>query len=214
MGDTKICLKCGRELPTSEFSKCKNNKDGLQVYCKECNKQYREEHKEDKAKYMKKRYQNNKEDITKYNKQYYQNNKEAKLEYAKQYREEHKREILEKKKQYYTDNRETKLEYMKQHYSTLRGYCGHIRRDNIREDRKYDRIGNELPNDYPTVEDYMELLQLPDFYDGKQYNFNEMGLDRIDNSLPHILSNVVPCTTKHNAQRGRMPFEEFCLLFT
>ena len=162
---------------------------------------------------MKKRYQDNREKILEHNKQVYQSNRESKLEYAKQYREKHKEEILEKKKLYYADNREVKLEYMKQYYSTLRGYCTKIRKDNIREDRKYDRIGNELPNDYPTVEDYMKLLQLPDFYDGKQYDFIEMGLDRIDNSLPHILSNVVPCTTKHNTQRGRKPFEEFCSLF-
>lgn len=34
--ETKVCSKCGRELPTSEFHAHKNAKDGLQAFCKEC----------------------------------------------------------------------------------------------------------------------------------------------------------------------------------
>ena len=35
---TKVCSKCGRELPLSEFYKKSTSKDGLQSYCKECSK--------------------------------------------------------------------------------------------------------------------------------------------------------------------------------
>ena len=34
--DTKVCVKCGRELPVEEFNKHSKSKDGLQPYCKEC----------------------------------------------------------------------------------------------------------------------------------------------------------------------------------
>lgn len=34
--ETKVCTKCGRELPTSEFYKNKATKDGLQHHCKSC----------------------------------------------------------------------------------------------------------------------------------------------------------------------------------
>lgn len=34
---TKVCRKCGQELPISEFSRKASSKDGLQCYCKECN---------------------------------------------------------------------------------------------------------------------------------------------------------------------------------
>lgn len=37
---TKVCSKCGRELPTSEFYTSKRSKDGLQNYCKECQQTY------------------------------------------------------------------------------------------------------------------------------------------------------------------------------
>lgn len=40
MNNTKICSKCGRELPLECFGKRKRSKDGLQPYCKECQKQY------------------------------------------------------------------------------------------------------------------------------------------------------------------------------
>ena len=33
---TKICSKCKRELPLSNFYKSKNSKDGYQNQCKEC----------------------------------------------------------------------------------------------------------------------------------------------------------------------------------
>ena len=42
--ETKVCARCGRELPVEEFNKHAKSKDGLQPYCKECqsvaNKEY------------------------------------------------------------------------------------------------------------------------------------------------------------------------------
>lgn len=35
----KLCRKCGRKLPTSEFYLKKKSKDGLQDFCKECHKE-------------------------------------------------------------------------------------------------------------------------------------------------------------------------------
>jgi hypothetical protein len=34
--ETKVCVKCGRELPVSNFCRSNKAKDGLQSYCKEC----------------------------------------------------------------------------------------------------------------------------------------------------------------------------------
>ena len=33
---TKVCTHCGIEKSTTEFSRCKDTKDGLQYWCKEC----------------------------------------------------------------------------------------------------------------------------------------------------------------------------------
>ena len=37
---TKVCSKCGRELPLSEFYKHKAYKDGLNCWCKSCYREY------------------------------------------------------------------------------------------------------------------------------------------------------------------------------
>lgn len=34
--ETKVCSKCGRALPLSNFNRCTSNKDGLQRWCKDC----------------------------------------------------------------------------------------------------------------------------------------------------------------------------------
>lgn len=45
---TKVCSKCGRELPITEFHKNSHNPDGLQKECKECKKAYMREYSERK----------------------------------------------------------------------------------------------------------------------------------------------------------------------
>lgn len=190
--DTKECKKCGETLPLSEFYKNKKCNDGLSSWCKKCMKENSKQH-----------YQENKKEIIENIKQNYQKNKKKILEYHKQYAKNNKEKISEYSKQYYQINKENVLKYYKNFRSTLIGYCYSIRNENISEDKKYGRIGEELPNNYPTIEDYINLLQQPDFYDGKQYNFNEMGLDRIDNNKPHTIDNVVPCSTVNNRKRGK-----------
>lgn len=41
---TKTCFKCKQDLPTSNFSKKKDRKDGLQQDCKACQAEYRRGH--------------------------------------------------------------------------------------------------------------------------------------------------------------------------
>ena len=185
METMKICTKCGIELPLSEFSKNKSRKDGLQPYCKVCMKQY------------------------------YTANREHMLERQKQYNAKHAEAIKQYMKQWYADNRAEQLEYKKlhskQYYSTLEGYARSIRKANLQADREQGRCGKD-EDPLPSLEYYILALQQRDYYDGKQYHWSEMGLDRIDNSKPHTIDNVVPCTTAHNVQRGRKSFEEFCEL--
>ena len=195
----KKCKKCGKELPTSNFYKNKACNDGLSSWCKNCMKQN-----------SKQSYEENKEEIIKKAKQYYQGNKEKVLEYHKKYNESNKNKINEYSKKYYNDNKEYILKYYKEKHLTLLGHCYSVRKSNISEDRKYGRVGDNLPDNYPKLEDYLEILQQPDFYDKKQYHFSEMGVDRIDNNKPHTLDNIVPCSTKNNKKRGKTyTHEEF-----
>ena len=205
MENTKICSKCGRELPLECFSKLKHSKDGLNVWCKDCFKQYRAEHAEEKAEYMKQYRAEHKEEIAAYDKQYNAEHAEARKQCKKQYYAEN----VEYFKQYFKQWRADNSDYFKQWRATLEGHARQIRNNNLQEDRKYCRCGKD-EDPLPTIEEYIHLLLQPDFYDKKQYHWTEMGLDRIDNTKPHTLDNVVPCSTAHNIQRGRRSFEEFC----
>lgn len=42
---TKVCSRCGRELPVSEFHKDKRTNDGINSYCRKCAKEYYETEK-------------------------------------------------------------------------------------------------------------------------------------------------------------------------
>ena len=42
--ETKVCNKCGKEKPISEFSKNSRKRDGLQTACKECMAEYNRLH--------------------------------------------------------------------------------------------------------------------------------------------------------------------------
>lgn len=48
-------------------------------------------------------------------------------------------------------------------------------------------------------------------YCGKA-DWRELGCDRIDNSLPHVPGNVVPCCCECNKKRGTTPYDEFMKL--
>ena len=79
MEATKVCKKCGKEKPVSEFTKNKRMPDGIWVYCLECNrkmaKAYTEKNKE-------------------YSHNYYINNKEKIMENIYKYNEENAEKII------------------------------------------------------------------------------------------------------------------------
>jgi hypothetical protein len=104
MSDSKKCTKCGIEKSLEEFSKDKSSNDGYKCKCKECDKKYQEENKENIKEQKKKYYLENKESIDANNKKYREENKESRKEYDKKYYEENKEEINEQKNKYRKEN--------------------------------------------------------------------------------------------------------------
>ena len=88
--ETKVCTKCGRELPLSDFWVDSRRYDGKTVQCKECCKERKKEY-----------YQKNKEKIIERSKEYYQNNKERRKEYL----EKNKEKIKERDREYRNNKR-------------------------------------------------------------------------------------------------------------
>lgn len=107
--ETKVCSKCGRELPLNEFYKNKGMKDGHKNECKECFKQRQ--------------------------KQYYKGNRDTILEQTKQYRQEHKEHYAE----YFKEHKEEKAEYDKQYNSTPMGRALNLIGSYKYEDKKHNR---------------------------------------------------------------------------
>jgi len=88
--DMKICYKCTEEKPFCEFGKNKTKKDGLQSYCKVCQKIFSEN----------KKYES-KTTTVEYRQNYYNNNKQILLAKQKIYKDKN-REII---KNYQNDYR-------------------------------------------------------------------------------------------------------------
>lgn len=152
--NVRLCKKCNKLLIVCElnFGKSKKGKYGFKSQCKECDKRYYEEHREEKLEYQKGYYENhkekikehqkeyyeeNKEEIKEYKKQYYEENKEDVLKHNKQYREEHKEEIAKQKKQYYEDNKEEILERNKIYYNEHKEEISIINKQYYEENKEY-----------------------------------------------------------------------------
>ncbi|MFI5416386.1 MAG: hypothetical protein ACHQXJ_03450, partial [Nitrososphaerales archaeon] len=93
---TKKCCICGCVKSLDEFNKNAKAKDGRQSQCKCCDKQYRQEHREEKAQYRVLYRQENKEIISQSSAQYYQEHREEKLQKSACYYQEHKKEKAQK----------------------------------------------------------------------------------------------------------------------
>jgi hypothetical protein len=59
--ETKICTKCKKEKPLTEFYEDTRNVDNLVSHCKLCYQNYRDQHKEQRSKDLKIKYKNNPE---------------------------------------------------------------------------------------------------------------------------------------------------------
>ena len=101
----KLCKKCNTTKEFLEFSKKKSNKDGLNNWCKECNKEY-----------LKNYYLENKELYSDRSKEYYELNSNIIKENSKKWRESNIEYTKEYHKKYYSENKEELSEYKKDHY--------------------------------------------------------------------------------------------------
>jgi len=211
MKNTKRCSKCGRELPLDCFSKNKTKKDGLQGECKECRKQYDDKYRNENTDYFKQYRAEHADYFKQYKSKWNADHADEVATYGKQYRAEHADYLKQYGKQYRTEHVEERKQYDAERRATLEGYAYNIRCSNLGADIKYGRCGKD-EDLLPPLEYYVWALQQRDLYDGKQYHWSEMGLDRIYNDKPHTFANVVPCSTANNKRRHRKSFEEFCEL--
>jgi hypothetical protein len=93
----KICPKCKLELSEENFSKDKSNKNGLQSWCKDCNKKNLKNIEKDPT--QRKKIRDRKRD-------YYKNNKNEINKRLKDYRDRNEEKFKEYRIEYYLENKE------------------------------------------------------------------------------------------------------------
>lgn len=86
----KLCKKCGKEKPVTEFHKNSAMKDGLQLFCKECLKSINKKYYYDNKDKYKKYYEDAKNDLEKSNKRKEYRKKLVEQGYFIKYYKEHK----------------------------------------------------------------------------------------------------------------------------
>ena len=127
---TKVCSKCGRELPISEYYKESRRKDGLSLYCKECEKERgkkkREAIKNDPVRHQKmldayKRYHASEKGKAK------QKEYEAKRVYTEEQREHRRQYAKEYRKENYVHKRQQKIFIIDEKEYFKCSKCGEIK---------------------------------------------------------------------------------------
>lgn len=130
-----------------------------------------------------------------YYKEYYSENVEHLKQYSKQYM-----------KQHYVEHIEAVKQYMKKYNNTKRGRAVYLASSYKKADKKADRENNI---DAKWIQE--NIFPSKCIYCGET-NWRELGCDRIDNSIGHLVDNVVCCCGKCNIERGTKPFKEFLTL--
>lgn len=149
--------------------------------------------------------------------------KEAQKEYKKKYYETHKDSIKEKQKEYnreyykkyyqthkeyysayYNDNKEEKIDYQNKWRKTKLGRAN----DLLSGYKKADKNQNRGECDFDAKWIVDNIFASKCIYCGED-DWTKLGCDRIDNDLPHIKNNVVPCCGECNIQKQKKSFEEF-----
>lgn len=101
----KTCSKCKDEKKVFEFSKNKSKKDGLASFCKECQKEWRNNNKKILSERWKKYYNSHKSAVLEYSKNHYKNNKEKYKDNHAEYYENNKESCSNRGHQNYLKNR-------------------------------------------------------------------------------------------------------------
>ena len=131
--ETKICTKCGKELPatTEHFRRAQGGVYGLRGGCKECDSQYNEVNKEILIEKRKQYYQDNKAIFKARKKKYRQDNAEMCTKSNRRYRQSHLVECNIHGQEYFARKQgvpysftKAQWEDVKQYFNNSCCYCG------------------------------------------------------------------------------------------
>lgn len=170
------------------------------------NKKYftEEERKAAKREENRRYYQANKEKVAKrqaeYGAKYRKNNKEKRAACWAEWYQNNKEKVAA----YYQRNKEKIAENGAAYRKTPKGRAAMLVNNYKKEDKKQKRGECTLTADWIV----QNIFSQPCHYCGET-DWKELGCDRIDNSLPHVPDNVVPCCWECNTKKGTTPYDEY-----
>lgn len=180
----KTCTKCNESKTVDKFYKDSRAKDGLQTWCRECRKDYRDTYRSNNPNYAREHYQANKETYNKSGREWRHNNPEKNREYQKIWRKRNKETSRTRTRAYAKDHPEM------------------IRKRNSK--RRARESGAFVKGAY--IPSYAELI---DFYGT---NCLVKGCLNSDTTYDHVqpyaiggknvLLNIQPLCLQHNASKG------------
>ena len=153
--------------------------------------------KEEEKIYKRQWYLAHKEEVKARSKKYFAEHKEEQLAKRKQRYEENKEAVLVKQKEYRDTHKEEIVERNKKYYYTKRGRAKNLIRKYIEYDKVHEKGICTLTEDW-IIEN---IFTSSCVYCGDD-NWEHLGCDRIDNSLPHTPDNVVCSCGICNAERS------------
>jgi hypothetical protein len=132
----KRCTICGEIKPISEFSFHNKAKKIYQVWCRECQKEYKKQWDKKNPEYNRQWTENNREYAKERNKLWYKANKEYSKERSKRYREKNIEHIKEREKQYREATKEHRSEKFKQWREANLEYDSERKKQRLRNNKK------------------------------------------------------------------------------
>lgn len=128
---------------------------------------------------------------------------EARRAKCRRWRAKHKLEIAEYNANHYQDHKDVILEKKAKYRQTKEGRAYSLINKHKQEDKNYGRGECDL-----AVPWFIRNIFTKCIYCGET-DWKKLGADRIDNSLPHTIVNVVPACWDCNRKRKKKPFEQF-----
>lgn len=229
---SKVCTKCGKSLPLSDFHKHQSGKYGRRSTCRACRaahnaanpeymaeygRKYRAEHREAKAARDKAYAQKHREKIAEYQKAYREAHREEAAEYHRRYREKHRESLLEADRKRYWDNREERSRYARERYLADReAVIARVERWRELHPEKwleYQRLRRARVRGATVVKFSSSDLALRMSYFGNKCWMCSGPFEHIDHVKPiskggsHMLSNLRPaCRSCNSSKSAKWPF--------
>lgn len=175
--DTKICIKCGSELPATNdyFNKSSTNKYGLRTVCKSCDAEK--------------------------SKRYYEKNKEKSLCRQKKYYEENRQKESDRKKKYYRKNIEKESDRKKKYRKENADVCrrSYQKRRSLKNSAPFTLTG-------PQWEEIKAIFKGKCAYCGKTSSLEQEHFIPLSKGGGHTIENIIPACKSCNSSKNNRDF--------